>query len=342
MTKRFGPKLRDAREAYTIWLRTFLDDPTVRNPAAKRMTCRDAWSAFRAYGEERFTRADGSKTGRLANIEHAIQGVLMHCPGVAAADLTAMHLEEIRRRWVDEGLTRTTINNRVNDIRRVWRWLVARGHIAATVLEGLKTLEPLERGRRGATEGPGVQPVEEAWVSAVAAAAPPTIAAMIALHWNTGMRPGELVRIRPEEIDREGDVWRYEPGRHKNDWRGRKRTIFLGPKAQQALTPFLDREPWRPCFSPREAAEQRGVAPGRAGDEYSVMSYARAIERIAKSIDVPHWSPNQIRHTVGTAARERAGLDVAQVVLGHASVDATQVYAEANQPKAIEYARRFG
>ncbi len=165
---------------------------------------------------------------------------------------------------------------------------------------------------------------------------------MIALHWATGMRPGELVRIRPEEIDREGEVWRYEPGRHKNDWRGRTRVIFFGPKAQEAIRPFLDRDPWCPCFSPREAAEQRGVKPGRSGDEYSVMSYARAIERIAKAIDVPHWSPNQIRHTVGTAARERAGLDVAQVVLGHATVDATQVYAEANEPKAIEYAKRFG
>ena len=165
---------------------------------------------------------------------------------------------------------------------------------------------------------------------------------MIALHWATGMRPGELVRIRPQEIDREGEVWRYEPGRHKNDWRGRTRVIFFGPRAQEAIRPFLDREAVVACFSPREAAEQRGVQPGRSGDENSVMSYARAIERIAKAIDVPHWSPNQIRHTVGTAARKRADLDVAQVVLGHASVDATQVYAEANEPKAIEYAKRFG
>ena len=38
----------------------------------------------------------------------------------------------------------------------------------------------------------------------------------------------------------------------------------------------------------------------------------------------------------------RAGLDVAQVVPGDASVDATQMYAEANERKAIEYAKRFG
>jgi len=68
------------------------------------------------------------------------------------------------------------------------------------------------------------------------------------------------------------------------------------------------------------------------------MSYARAISRACVEADVPHWSPNQIRHAVGTRARENGGLDVAQVVLGHA----TQVYAEANRPKAIEYALRFG
>jgi hypothetical protein len=39
-------------------------------------------------------------------------------------------------------------------------------------------------------------------------------------------------------------------------------------------------------------------------------------------------SPNQLRHSAGTEIRKRFGLEAAQVVLGHASADVTQVCAE--------------
>ena len=213
-------------------------------------------------------------------------------------------------------------------------------YFSATVLEGLKALEPLERGRAGATEGEGVKPVSEEWVFAVAAIVPPTLRAMIEVHWATGMRPGELVQMTLGDIERGGEVWIYRPGKHKNAWRGKAREVLLGPNAQRALTPYLNRGPSDPVFSPRRAMEERGRSGG--GESYTTMSYARAISRACVDADVPHWSPNQIRHAVGTRARENGGLDVAQVVLGHATVDATQVYAEANRPKAIEYALRFG
>ena len=48
------------------------------------------------------------------------------------------------------------------------------------------------------------------------------------------------------------------------------------------------------------------------------------------------WSPNRLRHSAGTEIRRRYGLEAAQVVLGHAKADVTQVYAE----RDIELARR--
>jgi len=54
------------------------------------------------------------------------------------------------------------------------------------------------------------------------------------------------------------------------------------------------------------------------------------------------WSPNQLRHAAGTEVRRRYGLEAAQVVLGHAEADVTQVYAERDHALAAEIMQKIG
>ena len=54
------------------------------------------------------------------------------------------------------------------------------------------------------------------------------------------------------------------------------------------------------------------------------------------------WSPNRLRHSAGTEIRKRYGLEAAQVILGHASADVTQIYAERDLQKAVEIMREVG
>lgn len=54
------------------------------------------------------------------------------------------------------------------------------------------------------------------------------------------------------------------------------------------------------------------------------------------------WSPNRLRHSAGTEIHKRFGLEGAQVVLGHASAEVTQVYAERDLQKAVEIMREVG
>ncbi|WP_417737272.1 tyrosine-type recombinase/integrase [Rosistilla oblonga] len=54
------------------------------------------------------------------------------------------------------------------------------------------------------------------------------------------------------------------------------------------------------------------------------------------------WSPNRLRHTRGTEIRKQFGLEAAQVILGHAAADVTQIYAERDAEKAREVARKIG
>ncbi len=46
------------------------------------------------------------------------------------------------------------------------------------------------------------------------------------------------------------------------------------------------------------------------------------------------WNPNQLRHTRGIDLRHEYGIEAAQTVLGHANLDTTEIYAEANFAKA--------
>jgi site-specific recombinase XerC len=57
---------------------------------------------------------------------------------------------------------------------------------------------------------------------------------------------------------------------------------------------------------------------------------------------VEDWAPNRIRHTAGTEVRKKFGLEAAQVVLGHAQADVTQIYAEADWKLAEKVVRRIG
>ena len=79
--------------------------------------------------------------------------------------------------------------------------------------------------------------------------------AMIRLQVLTGARAGELTRLRPCDIDRNGDVWVYRPDDHKTAHKDIVRTIFIGPQAQKVLAPFLLRDPQSFCFSPAESME---------------------------------------------------------------------------------------
>jgi integrase len=54
------------------------------------------------------------------------------------------------------------------------------------------------------------------------------------------------------------------------------------------------------------------------------------------------WHPNQLRHSFATRVRKEHGLEAAQVLLGHARADVTQVYAEKNHELAATVAARIG
>ncbi len=62
---------------------------------------------------------------------------------------------------------------------------------------------------------------------------------MVRLERLTGARPGEIIQMRPMEINRSGDVWLYKPETHKTQHHGRARIMAIGPQAQKVLVPII-------------------------------------------------------------------------------------------------------
>ncbi len=178
-------------------------------------------------------------------------------------------LKACRQEWINAGITRQTINKRHFHLVRMFKWGVAEELVDSSVWETLRAVETLHVGRTSVPEMKEVPPVELDRVHAVTPFLSPVVRDMISLQLLTGMRPGEVCRLRPGDLDRSGDVWEFDVQGHKTAHHGRKRTVYIGPEAQAVLRPYLLRAADQHCFSAAESREwwyqqKRGEA-GHAG-----------------------------------------------------------------------------
>lgn len=209
--------------------------------------------------------------------------------------------KSVRDQMVVAGWSRPYINAQARRVRRIMKWAVEAELVPAEIWHALQAVEPLRAGKTQAREPAAVQPVSEDRVAAMLSHVSPQVRSMIELQQLTGMRAGELVIMRGCDINRIVDPWEYTPSTHKNQHRGLRRMVPLGPRAQAIIAPYLGPDADAYLFSPAEAEGVRrakqhearetplscGNRPGtnkvRRGrkraprDRYDVASYRRAI-----------------------------------------------------------------
>jgi integrase len=323
---------------------------------------------------------DGQPTRELDNIRDALRPLHSLYGRTPASRFGPKSLKAVRQQMIDGGLSRGVINERIGRVKRLFKWAVAEELVPPSVHQGLEAVGGLRFGRTKARETEPVRPVPDLYVALVLPFVTPHVASMIKLQRLTGMRSCELVIMRPRDIDTSGEVWIYEPFDHKNRWRGHRKLIPLGPDAQQVIKPFLDRAAEAFLFSPAEAdawrlgnrppyhgrerktpvypselrrrerlrqARRKRQPKRRKGDRYTTNTYRRAVcygfkQARKAGIQIPHWHPHQLRHTRATELRARYGVEAAQVMLGHARADVTQVYAERDMELARRIAKETG
>ena len=300
------------------------------------------------------------------SLRHALRAIVELFGDFPAGDFRPRHLKILRNQMIEAGLSRTTINRRITMLKRMFRWGVEEELVNPLAAEAVRVVENLKAHRSNAKEPVPVRPVERVDIEPVLGVVSRQVSAMIELQWLTGMRPGEVVRMKPIEIDRSTNPWAYSPSQHKNLHRGQGRVIGLGPKCQEILQSFLLRPADSFLFSPRDAEVERRremrearrskVTPSqrarhvrarregrsRVSDYYDVRAYARAIARACGKAGVSHWSPNQLRHSAATRFRREYGIDAARALLGHRSAQVTEIYAELDYAAALRVMGEIG
>lgn len=325
----------------------------------------DLLLAYLLHARAYYRGGDGRPTAEVQNLTDAVTPVSKLYGETPAAEFGPLALEAARAAMVRSGLARTTINARVHRIRRAFRWAASRELIPPSVVQALDTVAALKKNRTEAPEPPPVLPPPPGAVERTIPFLPAPVVAMVRLQLLAGMRPGEAMAMKAEEIDRSAEPWTYRPAHHKGGHRGKGRSVPLGPRARAILAPFLEgRAPDAYLFDPREAVgahharraaarksartpcEQAKLKKGRPGETrcpcYDRRTYRQAVVRACRRAAVEPWSPLQLRHAAATEIRARYGLEAAQVALGHARADVTQVYAERDEELARRVAEERG
>jgi integrase len=353
-----------------------------RRAREKGVTISGLCKQYLRFADTYYFKTDSGSTVEPGHIECALRPVRRLYGRSAAGDFGPRRLKMVREEMIKSGWCRTHVNQQVGRVKRMFRWATENELVAPSTYHALQAVSGLKAGRTVARETPPVKPVADDLIAATLASMPPHLAAMVQLQLLTGMRPGELVIMRHADIDQTAQPWCYRPARHKTAHHGHERTIFLGPRSQAILKPFLRPEaPEGFLFSPANAEAERrrrlhqlrrtplscGNRPGsnrkrrprrKPRDRYDTNSYSGAIAYACRrAFPIPseldadaaagwrkahHWHPHQLRHNAATLLRRECGLDAAQAVLGHRTLEVTQVYAERHEQAARDAMLRFG
>jgi integrase len=320
-------------------------------PATRPIPVSDVVIRFFEHAERYYVK-DGKPTGEHTVIRCVLRPLLDLYGSECATAFGLVKLKRVREEMIRRGWTRHYINVSMGRIKRCFRRAASEELIPSSVVEGLRTVAGLQENRGGREKAPVGAVPDDVIEKTLANAWPGSLMPdMVRLQRASGMRPGELLRLTPDAIDRTTDPWTYRPRRHKSQHHGRGRVVFFGPKAQAILGPIL-------------ALKVGGALLFRA----NLSSYRRAICRACDRA-FPHptlaeipkkkltddqvaelkawrkahrWHPNMLRHGAATEVRREYGLEGAQAILGHARADITEIYAELSADKAREIARKLG
>jgi integrase len=272
----------------------------------------------------------GESSRELDNFRYAVKPLKRLYGNVPAMDFGPLKIKALREDAIARGWTRGYINKQISRVKMVFRWGVEQELIPSSVYHGLQAVGGLKRGKTDAAEAEPVKPVPDAHVDAILPFVSRHVRAMIQLQLLTGARPGEVCAMRTGDIDFNGNgaVWLCRPERHKTAHHGHKRTIRIGPKAQDVIRPFLRPNLQEYLFSPAEVEAERraklttqrktpmscGNKPGSnrsrspkrpPNDRYTVQSYRVAITRACeRAFEMP------VEICEPRSARQKAAADM--------------------------------
>jgi integrase len=250
----------ESRQKYARLLATKLDEPQNSSvtslPPLEFILVAELLVKYLTFAQTHYV-SGGEPTKEYRCMVTAAKHINDLYSDLPASEFGPAKLKTVRQSLIDSGLCRTEINKRCKRFIRIFKWAASEELVSAAVYESLRTVAPLRYGKTSVRESEPVKPVDDEYVDLVLPYLTPVVAAMVQLQRISGMRPAEVITMKPKNLVRSSDVWIYEPEAHKNQWRGQRRQIQLGPKCQAILSPFLNRSEDEFIFSPKESENWR-------------------------------------------------------------------------------------
>ena len=192
------------KQAYDRLIATWLSNgrrlPTAPEETTVVELCRDYWT----YCERYFSKAEGATSSSLGRVKQALRPLRALYGDTLARDFGPNALRVIRERWLAKGLARQTINDYTSEITRVFKWGASHELVQTSVYQSLTTVEGLRAGRSEAKEPEPVEPVLQAHIDAVWPFLSKQVNSLVQLQPLTAARPGELLGLRPIDLDTTG------------------------------------------------------------------------------------------------------------------------------------------
>jgi integrase len=198
--------------------------------AEGKVTVMEVLAAYKRFAEGYYVK-NGKVTNEVTAISSAMRIVKRLYGKIDGGDFGPLKLQAVQQAMVTEGWSRKHINKQIGRVVRIFSWaeskeMVPKGHTAA-----LREVPGLHQGRTTARETAPVLPVADEIVQQTLPHMPEIVSDMVRLQRMTGARPEEVCTIRPCDIDMTADVWAYVPPSHKTQHHGKRRVVFIGPRA---------------------------------------------------------------------------------------------------------------
>lgn len=280
--------------------------------------------------------SEPSLQNTLSVTRSAARWLVEYCGQAPIQHLRPLLLEEFARHLAQK-LKHGTARGYLNGVRRMLRWWSVREVIDPALLPAFEAITvPQVKGMESESKLPVADQVyqqtvrfmEDPWRT------------MAQLQRDCGMRPSEVLNMKLEDIRRDGNDFVWVPAKHKTARKKKVRAVVIPPEFHG----YIVRE---------KQARQTGYVftRSRRGSRLSPESYCkairRAVERAAKQgIELPVWTPGQLRHSAADEFATTVGPRDAQILMGHAKLDTLNIYlssqiADAKRARQrLEKARR--
>jgi integrase len=273
--------------------------------------------------------SDVRETVRQRSWERYEQIVRVHIkPALGRVKIKALsptHVRGLYREKLDAGLSRRTVQYIHTTLHKALKDAVSDGLIPRNVAEGIRPPRPKKKE---------ITPLDPEQARAfLAAAHEDRFEALYVLAIHCGLREGELLGLKWDDVDLETGMLRvrrtlsetrtgyiFEPPKN-----GKGRSIKLTQAASEALRSHLERQLEEIDSSGDDYQDQGLIFPSRKGTPMNARNLtARSFKPFLKRAGLPDIRLHDLRHTCATLMLcEGVHIKLVQELLGHATIAIT-------------------